>query len=165
VWKLTGRYVLDHYSAINTGPLYLAASNEWSDVLAPDLLSLEKLPELLWTTEIAGGVTKAAAEVTGLAVGTPVITGTIDAASEAISVGVLDPGDMLLMYGSTIFIIAPTAGRVRDSPTLVRPMALSRRAGSIRRPRHEWNPEPLVSRTVRSRTRSCCGRDYPRRRS
>jgi xylulokinase len=102
VWKLTGRYVLDHYSAINTGPLYLAASNEWSDVLAPDLLSLEKLPELLWTTEIAGGVTKAAAEVTGLAVGTPVITGTIDAASEAISVGVLDPGDMLLMYGSTI---------------------------------------------------------------
>jgi xylulokinase len=74
VWKLTGRYVLDH---------------EWSDVLAPDLLPLEKLPELLWTTEIAGGVTKAAAEVTGLAVGTPVTTGTIDAASEAI---------MLVMY-------------------------------------------------------------------
>jgi sugar (pentulose or hexulose) kinase len=46
VWKLTGRYVLDHYSAINTGPIYLAASNEWSDVLAPDLLPLEKLPEL-----------------------------------------------------------------------------------------------------------------------
>jgi xylulokinase len=114
VWKLTGRYVLDHYSAINTGPIYLAASNEWSDVLAPDLLPLEKLPELLWTTEIAGGVTKAAAEVTGLAVGTPVTTGTIDAASEAISVGVLDPGDMLVMYGSTIFIIALAAGRVRD---------------------------------------------------
>jgi len=32
--------------------------------------------------------------------------GTIDAASEAISVGVLDPGDMLVMYDSTIFIIA-----------------------------------------------------------
>ena len=73
-----------------------------------------KLPELLWTAEIAGGVTKAAAEVTGLAVGTPVTTGTIDAASEAISVGVLDPGDMLVMYGSTIFIIALAAGRVRD---------------------------------------------------
>jgi xylulokinase len=114
VWKLTGRYVLDHYSAINTGPIYLAASNEWSDVLAPDLLPLEKLPELLWTAEIAGGVTKAAAEVTGLAVGTPVTTGTIDAASEAISVGVLDPGDMLVMYGSAIFIIALAAGRVRD---------------------------------------------------
>ena len=59
VWKLTGRYVLDHYSAINTGPIYLAASNEWSDVLAPDLLPLEKLPELLWMAEIAGSVTKA----------------------------------------------------------------------------------------------------------
>ena len=114
VWKLTGRYVLDHYSAVNTGPLYLAGANEWSEALAPDLLPLERLPELLWTTEIAGGVTEAAAAATGLAAGTPVTTGTIDAAAEAISVGVLDPGDMLLMYGSTIFIIAVTAGRVRD---------------------------------------------------
>lgn len=114
VWKLTGRYVLDHFSAVNTGPLYLAGSNEWSDALDPGLLPLEKLPELLWTTEIAGSVTEAAAAATGLAAGTPVTTGTIDAAAEAISVGVLDPGDMLLMYGSTIFIIALTSARVRD---------------------------------------------------
>src|SRR4029078_750571 len=103
-----------HFSAVNTGPLYLAGSNEWSDALERDLLPPEKLPELLLTTEIAGGVTEAAAAATGLVVGTPVTTGTIDAASEAISVGVLDPGDMLLMYGSTIFIIALTAARVRD---------------------------------------------------
>jgi xylulokinase len=114
VWKLTGRYVLDHYSAINTGPLYLAGKNEWSDALAPDLLPLEKLPELLWTTEIAGGVTAAASAETGLAEGTPVTAGTIDAAAEAVSVGVLEPGDMLLMYGSTVFIIALTAARIRD---------------------------------------------------
>jgi xylulokinase len=114
VWNLTGRYVLDHYSAVNTGPLYLADSNEWSDLLEPSLLPLEKLPELLWTTEIAGYVTEAAAAATGLAIGTPVTTGTIDAAAEAISVGVLGPGDMLLMYGSTVFLIALTKTRVRD---------------------------------------------------
>jgi sugar (pentulose or hexulose) kinase len=41
-------------------------------------------------------------------VGTPVICGTIDAAAEAFSVGVLSAGDMMVMYGSTIFIILLT---------------------------------------------------------
>jgi xylulokinase len=34
-----------------------------------------------------------------------VTCGTIDAAAEAVSVGVRQPGDMMLMYGSTIFVI------------------------------------------------------------
>jgi xylulokinase len=46
--------------------------------------------------------------------GTPVTAGTIDAAAEALSVGVNEAGDMMLMYGSTIFIILITAARVRD---------------------------------------------------
>src|SRR5690606_16704994 len=82
--------------------------------LADDIVPVEKLPRLAWTTDIAGAVTPAAAEATGLAAGTPVTVGTIDAAAEALSVGVLDAGDMLLMYGSTIFIIEITADRVRD---------------------------------------------------
>ena len=60
-------------------------------------------------------MTEAAAAATGLAVGTPVTAGTIDAAAEALSVGVLDSGDMLLMYGSTIFIIEITPVRVPDA--------------------------------------------------
>ena len=60
-------------------------------------------------------MTRAAAAETGLAEGTPVTTGTIDAGAEALSVGVLDGGDMLLMYGSTIFIIEITKDRVRDA--------------------------------------------------
>src|SRR4029079_2589155 len=59
-------------------------------------------------------VTKRAAGETGLSEGTPVIVGTIDAAAEALSVGVLDAGDMMLMYGSTIFIITLPASRLRD---------------------------------------------------
>ena len=41
-------------------------------------------------------------------------SGTIDAAAEALSVGVRAPGDMMMMYGSTIFIIMPTPGRLVD---------------------------------------------------
>ncbi|MBK8083562.1 MAG: FGGY-family carbohydrate kinase [Devosia sp.] len=115
VEKLTGRYVIDHYSAANFSPLYDVAALGWTDELAADIIGLDKLPETLWTTEIAGHVTAAAAAETGLAAGTPVTTGTIDAGAEALSVGVLDPGDMLLMYGSTIFIIEITPVRVPDA--------------------------------------------------
>ena len=115
VERLTGEYVIDHYSAANFSPLYVVDGLDWSDALADDILPLNKLPRLLWTTDIAGGVTSEAAAATGLAIGTPVTTGTIDAGAEALSVGVSRPGDMLLMYGSTIFIIEVTERRVRDA--------------------------------------------------
>jgi xylulokinase len=38
-------------------------------------------------------------------VGTPVIAGTVDAYAEAFSVGVRQPGDRMLMYGSTMFLV------------------------------------------------------------
>ncbi len=114
VHRLTGRFVVDHYTAANASPLYGADALDWTSALAPDVTPLDRLPELAWTTEIAGGVTAQAAAATGLAPGTPVIVGTIDAAAEAVSVGVIEPGDMMLMYGTTIFTVLVTPSRVRD---------------------------------------------------
>ena len=112
-WKLTGQYVIDHYTAANFSPLYDVAAQDWTDDLA-DILPLGRLPRLMWSTDVAGRVTAAAARETGLAEGTPVTCGTIDAAAEAVSVGVQAPGEMMLMYGSTIFIIQVTDSPVRD---------------------------------------------------
>lgn len=112
VQKLTGETVIDHYTAANFSPLYDLGRHAWTDALAPGIVGLDRLPRLLWSTEIAGTVTAAAAAETGLAPGTPVTAGTIDAAAEALSVGVDRPGDMMLMYGSTVFVIAPVAGRL-----------------------------------------------------
>ena len=42
----------------------------------------------MWTDKIIGKVNAKASKETGLAEGTPVCTGTIDAAAEALSVGV-----------------------------------------------------------------------------
>jgi xylulokinase len=114
VHRLTGRFVTDHYSASSVAPLYDIESRTWSDTLTPDITELGRLPEIAWTTEIAGTVTGRAAMETGLAARTPVIVGTIDAAAEAISVGVLDPGEMMLMYGSTIFAIRVGSERIQD---------------------------------------------------
>jgi xylulokinase len=114
VHRLTGEYVIDHYTAANISPLYDVGTQEWCFDLAPDIATAELLPRLLWSSEVAGAITKEAAAATGLPVGTPVTAGTIDAAAEALSVGVRDPGDMMMMYGSTIFVIALTEERVRD---------------------------------------------------
>ncbi len=114
-FKLTGEYVIDHYTAANFSPLYDVARQDWTADLAPDILPLSRLPRLMWSTEIAGHVTAAAAAQTGLAVGTPVTCGTIDAAAEAVSVGVSQPGQMMMMYGSTIFIIQVMDAPLRDA--------------------------------------------------
>ena len=114
VMRLTGEVVIDHYTAANFSPLYDVTTQSWVDDLADDIVPLEKLPRLMWSDEIAGQVTKEAAEMTGLACGTPVTVGTIDAAAEALSVGVDKPGDMMMMYGSTIFIILRAQSRVAD---------------------------------------------------
>jgi xylulokinase len=115
VQKLTGECVIDHYSAANFSPLYIVKKRDWSTELSSDIIEPEGLPKLLWTTDVAGTVTKKAARATGLAPGTPVIAGTIDAAAEALSVGVLRAGDMMIMYGSTIFTILLSKARIEDA--------------------------------------------------
>lgn len=114
VMRLTGERVIDHYTAANFSPLYVVDELDWSMALADDIIGPEKLPRLAWSTEIAGHITPEAARETGLAEGTPVTAGTVDAAAEALSVGVVGAGDMMMMYGSTIFIIELTDERVGD---------------------------------------------------
>ncbi len=117
VLKLTGEIVIDHYTAANFGPLYDVARQDWAPDLAVGIIEPSRLPRVMWSTGIAGRVSAEAARATGLAEGTPVTAGTIDAAAEAVSVGVARPGDMMLMYGSTIFMILLTDGP-RPDPRL-----------------------------------------------
>jgi len=131
VWKLTGEHVIDHYTAANFSPIYDVGKLDWSDELADDILPLDRLPRLAWSTDIAGHVTREAAAQTGLAEGTPVTVGTIDAASEAVSVGVAAPGEMMMMYGSTIFIIQVTDERVRDARLWYAPWLFKGRHASM----------------------------------
>ncbi len=107
--KLTGEYVLDHHSASQCDPLYdireLGWIDEWADAIAPGL----PLPRLLWPGEVAGTVGADAAAATGIPVGTPVAAGTVDAWAEALGAGVSRPGQTMVMYGSTMFFVSPTA--------------------------------------------------------
>jgi len=105
VLRLTGEHVMDRHTASYYVPLFDVRNLSWDDRFSDQVIGLDKLPRLLDADEIAGTVSAAAAAETGLIAGTPVTAGTIDAAAEAISVGVVDPGDMMVMYGSTLFLI------------------------------------------------------------
>ena len=112
VHELTGEYVLDHHSASQSSPLYDSRAHAWIGDWAAEIAPGLDLPPLLWPGEIAGTVTTAAAERTGLRAGTPVIAGTIDAWAESVSVGVNAPGDVMVMYGTTMFLVEVLAKRL-----------------------------------------------------
>ena len=109
VHRLTGEYVLDHQSASQTTPFYDRRSEDWISEWVHEIVPGLKMPRLAWPAEIAGHVTPEASRLTGLDIGTPVSVGTIDAWAEAESVGVREPGDLMLMYGSTMFFVGVTS--------------------------------------------------------
>ncbi|MGF2949710.1 FGGY-family carbohydrate kinase [Microbacterium alcoholitolerans] len=111
--KLTGAYVLDHQSASQTSPLYDIENERWYAPWWQQVAGRIEQPPLTWAGDIAGTVTSAASDLTGIPAGTPVITGTIDAWSEAVSVGAHGVGDLMLMYGTTMFLIATGADTLR----------------------------------------------------
>ena len=117
VHRLTGMYVLDHHSASQCNPLYdlnqQAWASDWAELIAPGV----ELPRLCSPLEPVGHVSAAAAATTGLDPGTPVLAGTIDAWAEAVSVEVRNVGDLMLMYGTTMFLVQVSA-TARPSPKL-----------------------------------------------
>lgn len=115
VYRLTGDYVMDYHTASYYNPLFDLRNRQWDPRFSDPIVDIERLPRLLWSDEIAGEVTADAAAETGLRPGTPVTAGTIDAAAEAVSVGVVNPGDMMVMYGTTMFFIHVTAEPVPDA--------------------------------------------------
>jgi xylulokinase len=105
VAKLTGRYCIDRYTAAYFTPMYNLETNDWDYDNLSEFCRDDQLANCHWADEIAGTVTADAAKATGLAEGTLVTVGTADAAADAVGVGVFNSGDMLLMFGSSVYII------------------------------------------------------------
>ena len=105
IFKLTGNYVIDAHTATEFNPFININTVSWEDRFAEGIISLGQLPEIGWSNEVAGSVTAEATSDTGIPEGTPVNFGAVDALSEAVSVGVVDIGERMIMYGSTAFFI------------------------------------------------------------
>ncbi|RCS79377.1 FGGY-family carbohydrate kinase [Brachybacterium alimentarium] len=108
-FRLTGQYALDHASASMVTPAYDSATLDWHRPWAEHVAPGLELPPVLWSGEVMGTVSEAAAQsLSGIEAGTPVVAGSTDAWAEAISVGATAPGDVMLMYGTTTFLVAIT---------------------------------------------------------
>ncbi len=101
VYRLSGAYILDPLTAAFYNPLFDIRNLIWSDRYADTIVGDVPLPQLAWPGETVGEISPLAAQGTGLRPGTPVTAGTIDVFPEAVSVGVLHPGDLMIVYGTT----------------------------------------------------------------
>lgn len=104
VLRLTGQLVTD-YSDASGSTLFDLKTRRWCDDLIERLhLDAEKFPQILSSITVAGEVTHAAAEETGLRQGTPVVVGGGDGACAAAGAGVVEPGDCYCNIGSSAWI-------------------------------------------------------------
>lgn len=113
--KLTGNYVVDRFLGLASfNPLYDPKTWEPVEEYCAPICRPDQLAKVQEAAAIAGYVTAQAAAETGLAEGTPVLTGTDDSGAEAISCGVVKPGQMMLQLGSSIYMILGTSEMVDD---------------------------------------------------
>ena len=92
-YKLTGAITQDKSQGYGWA-CYNVAKNQWDLDLCKELgLRPSLLPEIVSCSQTVGGVTQEAARLTGLAPGTPVAAGGLDAACGTLGAGVIHPGE------------------------------------------------------------------------
>jgi xylulokinase len=112
IHQLTGEYVLDFHSASQCTPLFDLDQQSWYEPWAAHVAPWLELPPLRWPGDEAGRLSGSVAAELGLQAGIPVITGSIDAWMEALSVDAQNDHDLMLMYGTTMFLIATATHRI-----------------------------------------------------
>ena len=101
---LTGHFATDCIEAQGS-MLFDCNKMEWDPVLCELAgITADMLPPILKPTDVAGSVTAAAANATGLVAGTPVICGTTDTVMEVFASGAVERGDVTVKLA--------TAGRI-----------------------------------------------------
>ena len=125
IYKLSGAYVTDTITAGLYGAIYESPSATWRpEVCARFGIPPQILPEVHPPAHIVGKVHPEAAEITGLAVGTPVIAGMPDLFASMLAAGVTHTSEGIVYYG--------TAG--------VLPVSKDDALNAV------WNPFPIAER-------------------
>lgn len=102
-WRLAGQVAIDHSAAGNLGGLYDIRSHRWSERMAEALgIPLNLMPQrIVPSGEVIGEVTREGADLTGLAAGTPVLAGGVDAPMATLAAGAFHGGDNVAMMGTS----------------------------------------------------------------
>lgn len=102
-YQLTGEVAIDHSSAGNLGGVYDVHAHRWAEEMAEALgIPLDLMPQrLVASGEVIGEITQQGAKVSGLAPGTPVLAGGVDAPMETLAAGAFSRGDNVAMMGTS----------------------------------------------------------------
>ncbi len=104
-YRLTGNIGISDYSDASLTCMLDLHKGEWAyDMLKTLKVDANKLPELRCSYEIAGYLTKEAADILGLVEGTPVTVGGGDGACATRGAGVKNVGDAYNYFGSSSWI-------------------------------------------------------------
>jgi xylulokinase len=107
-YRLTGELATDVSDASGTA-LFDVVRRRWSFEMMDALgLDREILPRVYESTEVTGVISRQAAELTGLAPGTPVVGGGGDQACGAVGNGIVEPGIVSCMLGTSGVVFAHT---------------------------------------------------------
>jgi xylulokinase len=107
-YRLTGAYGCDKAGGAGT-ILFDLQARDWSpEVLDALEIPLEWLPPTFEGPEISSTVSAAAARLTGLQAGTPVVGGGGDQAAGAVGGGAVEPGIVSLVLGTSGVVFATT---------------------------------------------------------
>ena len=133
VYCLTGVFCTD-YSDANSMTCFDINRLEWSqELISLSGIDPKKLPDALPSVTVAGTVTKAAADQTGLAAGTPVVIGCGDGVSASVGAGSIEPGKTYSCMGTSAWITTasekPVLTWVHAVPGLYAPNGTMQTAG------------------------------------
>ncbi|MFI5282511.1 MAG: autoinducer-2 kinase [Candidatus Dormibacterales bacterium] len=98
--RLTGEFVTDPSIGSSSGMFDLSKRTWSSEILALCGMRPEVFPPVLEPGAVAGAVSTAAAEATGLKAGTPVVVGGADTQLGLVGIGVVDPGQFTVIGGT-----------------------------------------------------------------
>lgn len=150
--RLTGRMATDYSDASGTNAFDLNTFS-WSEkIIALAGLDLAQFPEALPSTTILGGITRAAAQATGLHEGTPVAVGGGDGSCAGVGVGCVKPGSAYNCLGSSSWIALTVEKPIVDPamrtmnwahcvPGYLHPSGTMQTAGSS----HRWMKDVLAT--------------------
>jgi xylulokinase len=106
--RLTGDMATDVADASGTLLLEVAQRRWSSEILSAAKIPAAWLPALYESSAITGTVSPAAAQLTGLKPGTPVVAGAGDQAAGAVGMGIVRPGSVSVTIGTSGVVFAAT---------------------------------------------------------
>ena len=123
-YRLTGQLTLDPSNAVLL-QMRDYHKEEWCEALCSACgVEPSQFPQIMAAHGVQGEVTQQAAQATGLRAGTPVMAGTVDSASAALEVGVVEPGIAAEMTGTSTVVIIPNNKGLTEPALIAMPHAL-----------------------------------------